>query len=96
MNTSDLAVAVSKELNVSKDVGRLLVKSVLNKITKTVQAGEKVSLNGFGCFVRVDRAARTGRNPQTGEEIKIVAKRVPKFRPSRSFGTTPRKKRSVK
>ena len=56
-----------------------LLKTYISSITKAMEKGETVSLIGFGSFKVVDRKARKGRNPQTGEEIDIAASKVPKF-----------------
>lgn len=80
MNKSELIEAVAKSLDLSKaDAGRA-VEAVFEAITKTLKKGGKVSLVGFGTFEVRKRAARTGRNPQTGEQIKIRASKVPAFK----------------
>jgi len=65
-----------------KDVERV-VTAVFESIEESLAAGDRVSLVGFGTFEVRQRAARTGRNPQTGEEIRIEAARVPVFKPGR-------------
>lgn len=61
------------------------VDAVLDTITESLKAGEKVQLIGFGNFEVRDRAARKGRNPQTGEEIQIAASKVPAFKPGKAL-----------
>ena len=61
------------------------VNLVFDTIEKTVASGEDVSLVGFGTFTTVKKAARTGRNPQTGKEVKIAAKTAPKFKAGKAF-----------
>src|SRR4051794_23933924 len=61
------------------------VDAVFDTILRAVAQGEKVALTGFGVFERVDRAARTGRNPRTGETVKVKKTSVPKFRPGTQF-----------
>ncbi len=78
MNKKDLVDEVSKVLTSKKDA-LAAVDCVLSSITKALQKGDAVSLIGFGTFKVVDRKARKGRNPQTGEEIYIAASKVPKF-----------------
>ena len=78
MNKGDLINEVSKVLKTKKDA-QVAVDCVLSSITKTLEKGGSVSLIGFGTFKVVDRKARKGRNPQTGEEIYIAASKVPKF-----------------
>lgn len=67
-----------------KDMG-VCLDALVDVITTTLSNGEEVSITGFGKFVVSERAARTGRNPQTGEEISIEAKRCPKFRAGKAL-----------
>ena len=78
MNKGDLVGAVTKVVG-SKKLAEGSVKCILDSIAASLKKGNKVTLVGFGTFSVVKRAARTGRNPQTGKEIKIKAKKVPKF-----------------
>ena len=78
MNKKDLVNEVAKAVSTKKEA-RAVVDSIFSAITKALKKKETVTLVGFGTF-RVDkRKARKGRNPQTGEVIKIKAKKVPKF-----------------
>jgi DNA-binding protein HU-beta len=78
MNKKDLINEVSKVVKTKKDA-HAAVDCVLSSITKALENGDSVSLIGFGTFKVVERKARKGRNPQTGEEISIAASKVPKF-----------------
>lgn len=78
MNKTDLVNEVAKVLGKKKDA-QAAVDCVLETITGTLKKGDSVSLIGFGTFKVVKREARKGRNPQTGEEMKIKARKVPKF-----------------
>jgi nucleoid DNA-binding protein len=78
MNKGDLINEVSKVLKTKKDAQEA-VDCVLSSITKALGEGGPVSLIGFGTFKVVERKARKGRNPQTGEEIDIAASKAPKF-----------------
>ncbi len=79
MNKTELIDAIAKEAGLSKkDAGKAL-DALTSTITKTLKKKDKVALVGFGTFQTSKRAARTGRNPQTGAEIKIPAATVPKF-----------------
>jgi DNA-binding protein HU-beta len=78
MNKGDIVNEVSRVLKTKKDA-QAAVDCVLSSITKALENEEAVSLVGFGTFKVVDRKARKGRNPQTGEEIDIAASKVPKF-----------------
>jgi DNA-binding protein HU-beta len=81
MNKSELAAAVSSVTGLSKaDAGRA-VDAVIDTITAEVAAGNKVAVQGFGTFALKERAARTAKNPKTGEVIQVAAKKVGKFTP---------------
>jgi nucleoid DNA-binding protein len=78
MNKSDLVAAVAK-ITTTKTMAEDCVNCVLETVIGSLKKGEPVTLVGFGTFSVAKRAARKGRNPQTGKEIKIKAKKVPKF-----------------
>ena len=78
MNKGDLVNKVS-EIVATKKEAQTVVDCVLSSIAEALGKGDKVSLVGFGTFKVVERKARKGRNPQTGEEIDIAASKVPKF-----------------
>ncbi|MBU0946323.1 MAG: HU family DNA-binding protein [Proteobacteria bacterium] len=80
MNKADLIEKVAKDCDMTKVVAEQVLNSILNTITDAVAAGDKVSLIGFGTFSVNDRAARLGRNPQTGQSIQIPARKVVKFK----------------
>lgn len=84
MNKNDLINEVAQVTNTRKEAQHA-VDCILSAITEALKAGDAVSLVGFGTFKVSERAARTGRNPQTGAEIKIAAKRVPKFVPGKAL-----------
>ena len=88
MNKLDLVNAISKETGVSKKVADQALAAVLDSIKEGLKKGEKVSLVGFGTFETRKRAARKGRNHQTGKEMKIAAKTVPAFRPGKALKDT--------
>ncbi|MGD0710059.1 MAG: HU family DNA-binding protein [Bacteroidales bacterium] len=80
MNKAQLIDAIAKEAKLSKvDSGKAL-DATISAISKSLKKGEGVILVGFGSFSIAKRAARTGRNPQTGKPIKIAAKKVAKFK----------------
>ncbi len=81
MNKAELVSAMSKASGITKAEAEKALNSMQDCVVDAVRKGEKVTLVGFGTFSTVQRKARTGRNPQTGAEIKIPAKRVPKFSP---------------
>jgi DNA-binding protein HU-beta len=78
MNKGDLINEVAKLVGTKKEA-QAAVECVFDSITKTLKKKGQVVIAGFGTFKVAKRKARTGRNPQTGEEIKIAAKSVPKF-----------------
>ena len=78
MNKGDLVGAVTKVVG-SKKLAEGSVNCVLDTIAAALKKGDKATLIGFGTFSVTKRAARTGRNPQTGAALKIKAKKVPKF-----------------
>ena len=85
MNKEELVAEISKSAKVSKKDAAAVLSATLEAIQKTVKKGGKVTLVGFGTFESRKRAARIGRNPQTGKEIKIAAKTVPAFSAGKKF-----------
>lgn len=79
MNKSDLVDAIAKSADISKAAAGRALDATVESIKKALKKGDTVSLVGFGTFKVGKRAARTGRNPRTGETIKIKAAKVPKF-----------------
>jgi DNA-binding protein HU-beta len=84
MNKGDLVNQVAKVVSTKKEA-QAAVDCVLQSITKALKKKDTVTLVGFGTFKVDKRKARKGRNPQTGEEIKIKAKKVPKFIPGKAL-----------
>jgi DNA-binding protein HU-beta len=80
MNKADLIDAVAASANLTKTDAGNAVDAVFDSIGNSLSNGDAVSLVGFGTFSVSDRAARSGRNPRTGEPISIAATRVPKFK----------------
>jgi len=80
MNKGELVDAIASEAKITKADAQRALEAFLNVTAKSLKKGEKVTLVGFGTFSIAKRAARTGRNPQTGKEIKIAAKKVAKFK----------------
>lgn len=79
MNKGELVDAIAKEAEISKSEAQAALDSFVENVKKSLKKGQKVTLVGFGTFSTSKRAARTGRNPQTGKPIKIPAKKVAKF-----------------
>jgi DNA-binding protein HU-beta len=80
MNKKELAAKVAEKLGVSASAGNEALNAVLDSITDVLGDQEPVSLPGFGTFEVRNRAARTGRNPRTGEPVEIAASRYPAFK----------------
>ena len=85
MNKTELIEAIANEAEISKAAAGRALDAMINQVKVTLQAGEPVTLIGFGTFATSVRAARTGRNPQTGKEIQIPEAIVPKFRPGKAL-----------
>ena len=80
MNKAELIAQIAEDAGVSKTQANAALDSFVATVTKTLKKGDKVTLVGFGTFSVSKRAARTGRNPQTGATIKIKANKVAKFK----------------
>lgn len=85
MNKTELVSAVSEKTEFSKKESAQIVDALFATIEEKLAEGEKVQLIGFGTFEVRDRAARKGRNPQTGAEIEIPASKVPAFKPGKAL-----------
>ncbi len=85
MNRADLIDVIRDRLATDKKTAETAVDAVLDTIQRAVATGERVAITGFGVFEKVERAARTGRNPRTGETVRVKKTSVPKFRPGTQF-----------
>ena len=85
MNKQELIAAMTKESGLSVKDATAALNAYTAAVTAALQNGEKVQLVGFGTFEVRERAARTGRNPQTGAEIKIAASKQPAFKAGKAF-----------
>lgn len=85
MNKAELIDAISTSMDLPRGQAERLVNAVFDEIVGAMKRGDKVNLSGFGTFVVSERAARTGRNPKTGEPIDIPASRAPKFRAGKAL-----------
>ena len=88
MTKADLVAVLARASGGSRSSAEHAMDAFLAAIRHSLQNGQRVTLSGFGTFVVGQRAARVGRDPRTGAEIKIPAARVPRFRPSRSLKAT--------
>lgn len=87
MNKGELVDKIASDAGLSKAQAGEALNSFTTSITKSLKKGKKVTLVGFGTFSVSQRAARTGRNPQTGAAIKIKAKKVVKFKAGKEFAS---------
>ena len=85
MNKTELVNAVAEQSGLTKKDAAKAVEAVFDSISGALTKGDKVQLIGFGNFEVRERAARTGRNPQTGEELKIEASKVPAFKAGKAL-----------
>jgi DNA-binding protein HU-beta len=87
MTREELTEKIAKDCKLSKAQADRAMKSMLDGITTSLKKGNKISFVGFGTFSITKRKARNGRNPQTGETIRIAAAKVPKFKPGLKLKT---------
>lgn len=85
MNKAELVDAIAKKTGETKRLSEGFVDAFVETVINAVSKGEKVSIVGFGSFEKKRREARTGRNPRTGQTIKIAAKSYPSFSPGKGF-----------
>lgn len=85
MNKTELIAAVAEAAEVSKKDSEKVLKAFVDVVTEELKKGEKVQLVGFGTFEVTERAAREGRNPQTGETMTIAASKSPKFKAGKAL-----------
>lgn len=85
MNRTELVAAMAAETQLSKKDAEAALKAFIDVVSAELKKGEKVQLVGFGTFEVSERAARTGKNPQTGAEIKIAACKAPKFKAGKAL-----------
>ena len=85
MNKADLVAAMAEKAGVSKKDAEASLKAFTDVVAEELKKGEKIQLVGFGTFEVCERAARTGRNPQTGKTMKIEACKAPKFKAGKAL-----------
>jgi len=85
MNRSDVIAKMATDAGISKAKAESALNGLIDGIAGALRSGDKVSLVGFGTFSVSDRAARTGRNPRTGDTIQIPASKVPRFKPGKGL-----------
>ena len=85
MNKTELVAAMAEQTNLSKKDAEAALKAFIDVVSEELKKGEKVQLVGFGTFEVSERAAREGRNPQTGATMKIKASKAPKFKAGKAL-----------
>ncbi|GAA3895343.1 DNA-binding protein HU-beta [Halomonas cibimaris] len=85
MNKSELIEAIAASADIPKAAATRALDAMVESVTESLKQGESVSLVGFGTFTIKERAARTGRNPQTGQPIEISAAKVPNFKAGKAL-----------
>ena len=85
MNKAGIVEAVHEKLGTTKVAAEEAVDTVVSTIINTLRTGDEVSIAGLGIFAVKERAARTARNPRTGETMQVPAMKVPKFRPAKAL-----------
>ncbi len=85
MNKSELVAAIADSAEITKADATRALQALIDTVTNSLAKGESVALTGFGTFSVAQRAARTGRNPRNGQEIKIAAKTIAKFKPGKGL-----------
>ncbi len=87
MNKAELIAHIADDAGITKTQANSAIDSFVDVVAKTLKKGDKVTLVGFGTFTVSKRAARNGRNPQTGEAIKIKARKVARFKPGKDLSS---------
>ena len=85
MNKTELVTAIAEQAELSKKDSEKALKAFINVVTDELKKGEKIQLVGFGTFEVIERAAREGRNPLTGEKMSIKASKAPKFKAGKAL-----------
>ena len=85
MNKTELVAAIAEQAELSKKDSEKALKAFIDVVTAELKKGEKIQLVGFGTFEVIERAAREGRNPLTGEKMQIAASKAPKFKAGKAL-----------
>ncbi|MCI8563933.1 MAG: HU family DNA-binding protein [Lachnospiraceae bacterium] len=85
MNKTELVTAIAEQAELSKKDSEKALKAFIDVVTDELKKGEKIQLVGFGTFEVIERAAREGRNPLTGEKMSIKASKAPKFKAGKAL-----------
>ena len=85
MTKADLIEEVAKVAEVTRKDGEVIVETIFDSIVKSLRAGDKIEIRGFGSFRTHQRKPRVGRNPKTGDRVDVPAKKIPFFKPSKEL-----------
>ena len=85
MTKADLIEEVSRVADVNKREGEIIVETIFDSVVKSLRAGDKIEVRGFGSFRTRQRKPRVGRNPKTGAKVEVPAKKIPFFKPSKEL-----------
>ena len=85
MTKADLIEQVATTAEVTRKDGEVIVETIFDSIVKSLRAGDKIEIRGFGSFRTRQRNPRTGRNPKTGAKVEVPAKKIPYFKPSKEL-----------
>jgi integration host factor subunit beta len=85
MTKADLIEEVANLAEVTRKDGEVIVETIFDSIVKSLRAGDKIEIRGFGSFRTRQRKPRTGRNPKTGAKVEVPAKKIPYFKPSKEL-----------
>ena len=85
MNKTELVTEIAEKADTSKKEAEVVLRAFTDVVTEQLKKGEKIQLVGFGTLDVAERSARTGRNPQTGEEMQIAASKAPKFKAGKAL-----------
>ena len=85
MNKTELVAEIAEKANTSKKETEVVLRAFTDVVTEQLKKGKKIKLVGLGTFEESERSARTGRNPQTGEEMQIAASKAPKFKAGKAL-----------
>jgi DNA-binding protein HU-beta len=85
MNKEELTTAISAKTGLTKKSAQETLDAALDTIMDAVRDGDKITISGFGTFLLAQRSARKARNPKTGDEIQIAARKLPRFIPGKKF-----------
>ena len=85
MTKADLIDEVSQQVELTRKDSEVIVETIFDSIVRSLRAGDKIEIRGFGSFRTRQRRGRVGRNPKTGEKVEVPAKKIPFFKPSKEL-----------